>query len=93
MRGNARIPSPGFEKGDWAFYIGPICPNAYGRRPRRGRCRIVAAPHDSGHRAGLWFIITFQSPPSPRTEFRAYLSELVPVPDWSGGRITAAAAG
>ncbi len=93
MRGGARIPSPEFEKGDWAFYIGPICPNAYGRWPRRGRCRIVATPHDSDHRAGLWFIISFQSPPSPRTEFPAYLSELVPVKDRPGERIPAVAAG
>ncbi len=91
--GRAKIQSPVFEKGDWAFYIGPICPNAYGRWPRRGRCRIVATPEDSDHRAGLWFIITFQSSPSPRSEFRAYLSELVPLESWPGEEIRSEAAG
>jgi hypothetical protein len=78
--GGAHIPPPVFNRGDEALYIGPLRSNAHGRWARRGLCRIVSTPHDAEHRTGLCFVITFQPPPaSRRTEFRAFLSELLPV--------------
>jgi len=70
---------PVLNRGDAALYIGPICPNAYGRWPRRGRCTIISAPHDSDHRAGLQFVIAFKARASARAQFLAHLSELLPV--------------
>ncbi len=70
---------PVLNRGDPALYIGPICPNAHGRWPRRGLCTILSAPHDPDHRAGLQYVIAFKPQASPRAQFLAHLSELLPV--------------
>ena len=70
---------PVLNRGDVALYIGPICPNAFGRWPKRGLCTIVSAPHDPDHRTGLQFVIAFKPKASPRAQFLARLSELLPV--------------
>ncbi len=70
---------PVLNRGDTALYIGPICPNAYGRWPVRGLCTILSAPHDTDHPAGLQFVIAFKPKASLRARFLAHLSELLPV--------------
>jgi len=85
MKTRGKIPPPVFNLGDPAIYIGPLRPNAYGRWPKRGPCRILATPLDPGNRTGLGFAITFDARPSRDSVFEAFLSELLPVPsgDWA----------
>jgi hypothetical protein len=72
-------PPPVLSRGDQAGYLGPLGPNAQGRWPKRGLCRIVSAPHDPDHPAGPWFVIAFAPATSRRAEFPALPSELLPV--------------